>query len=143
MGLEQTQPVGQLFPEIGEQPPPQGVTQVQVVESSRWGAVQVMVGSQVQAQVAGSCTLPVPQAVGHSQAQLAVLRTLGAVQVLVQTHPQVAGSCTLPGPQVVAAHSQIGENVKREPGRGAHCPRALAYSWTELVAQAAAPLGLA
>ena len=49
-----------------------GVTQVQVVASSSWGAVQVMVGSQMQSQVAGSWTLPVPQvAAGHAQVQLA------------------------------------------------------------------------
>jgi len=94
---EQTQPSGQLTPLIGEQLPPQVVTQVQVVASSSWGAVQVMVGSQTHPQVVGSCTLPDPQVVaGHSQTQLEALRTFGAVQVIPAGQPQVheVGSST-------------------------------------------------
>ena len=67
----------------------------------------MVAGSQLHPQVVGSWTMPVPQVVGHSQAQVEVLRTFGVVQVLLQTHPQVVGSWTLPVPQVAAGHSQV------------------------------------
>ncbi len=48
----------------------------------------MMVGSQVQAHVAASWTLPVPQVVGHSQVQVAVLSDFGLLQLGTQALPQ-------------------------------------------------------